>query len=77
MLKKETINLISNIYKANTKIDKKRNISIAREKVELLRLFLRLGRDLRVISFKQYVDLNLLLESISKQLTAWQKSEEK
>lgn len=75
MLKKETINLISNIYKANSKTDKWKNILQSREKVELIRLYIRLGRDLKVISLNRYIELNILLESISKQLTAWWKSQ--
>lgn len=73
-IKKEIINLISNIYKANSKIDKKRNISTSREKVELLRLYFRLSRDLKIINLNNYIEINLLLESISKQLYAWEKS---
>ena len=73
-IKKEIINLISNIYKANSKTDKKRNISTSREKVELLRLYLRLSKDLKIINLNKYIDINLLLESISKQLYAWEKS---
>jgi hypothetical protein len=34
--------LLANIYKANSRIDKSNNIAIAREKVEVLRLYLRL-----------------------------------
>jgi hypothetical protein len=73
-IKKEIINLISNIYKANSKIDKKINISTSREKVELLRLYFRLSKDLKIINLNKYIDINLLLESISKQLYAWEKS---
>ncbi len=73
-IKKEIINLISNIYKANSKIDKKSNISISREKVELLRLYFRLAKDLKIINLNKYIEINLLLESISKQLFSWEKS---
>jgi len=73
-IKREIINLISNIYKANRKKDKTKNIALWREKVELLRLYFRLWKDLKIISLKKFIDINVLLESISKQLTAWQKS---
>ena len=73
-IKREIINLISNIYKANRKKDKTKNIVLSREKVELLRLYFRLWKDLRIISLKKFIDINVLLESISKQLTAWEKS---
>ena len=72
--KKEIINMISNIYKANRKKDKTKNIVLSREKVELLRLYFRLWKDLKIINLKKFIDINVLLESISKQLTAWEKS---
>jgi len=74
IIKREIINLISNIYKANRKKDKTKNIILSREKVELLRLYFRLWKDLKIISLKKFIDINVLLESISKQLTAWEKS---
>jgi hypothetical protein len=39
-----------------------------------LKLLLRLWKDLNVISLKKYADTSLIIESISKQLTSWQKS---
>ena len=74
VIKKEIINMISNIYKANRKKDKTKNIVLSREKVELLRLYFRLWKDLKIISLKKFIEINVLLESISKQLTAWEKS---
>ena len=71
-IKKEVINLISNIYKVNYKTDKSRNIATAREKIELLRLYFRLSRDLKIISLNKYIEVNVLVESVSKQLTAWE-----
>jgi hypothetical protein len=46
----------------------------AREQVEIIRLHIRLLRDQRQISIEQFTDLNELVESISKQVTAWQKA---
>jgi len=74
VIKREIINLISNIYKANRKKDKTKNIILSREKVELLRLYFRLWKDLKIINLKKLIDINVLLESISKQLTAWEKN---
>jgi len=74
VIKREIINLISNIYKANRKKDKTKNIILSREKVELLRLYFRLWKDLKIINLKKFIDINVLLESISKQLTAWEKN---
>lgn len=73
-IKKEIINLITNIYKANSKMDKIKNISLSREKIELLRLYFRLSKDLKIININKFVEINLFIESISKQLRAWEKS---
>ena len=73
-IKKEIIELIASIYKANSQTDKKMSITVSREKVEILRLYFRLSRDLKILNLHKYIEINLLLESISKQLYSWQKS---
>lgn len=72
-IKKETIEMIRNIYRANSVQFKKDIIQSARENIETIRLFLRLLMDLHQISLKKFVFLNEKIESVSKQLTAWQK----
>jgi hypothetical protein len=73
-IKKETIEMITNIYRANSSRNKGPLIESAREHVETIRLYLRLTHDLKQISLSKFVRLNEKIESISKQLTAWQKS---
>ncbi|OGU54369.1 MAG: hypothetical protein A2V66_02275, partial [Ignavibacteria bacterium RBG_13_36_8] len=68
-LKKEMIELITLIYRANTKIEKKNVLQEARERIEVVRLFVRLLKDLHQISIKQQVHLNVHIENVSKQLT--------
>jgi hypothetical protein len=73
-LKKETIEMITNIYRANSRVDKAPLIQKARENVEVIRLYLRLIKDLHQINVSAFVSINELIESVSKQLAAWQKS---
>ena len=73
-IKKETINMITNIFRANSSYSKRAIIQSARENVETIRLFLRLLKDLKQIDLKKFVYLNEKIESVSKQLSAWQKS---
>ncbi len=68
--KNEAIDLITNIYRANSSRQKKRLLQSARENVEVIRLYLRLTRDLKQVSLKKFISLNKKIESISKQLTA-------
>ncbi len=73
-LKNESLELVINIYKANkaVKADRVDCIGAARENVEVIRLMLRLTRDLQVIGNKAFVFLNKKLEDVSVQLAGWQ-----
>ena len=74
-LKKETIALITNIYRANCVAVKGTYLAGARENAEVVRLYLRLLKDLRQISVKQLVLFNSRLENVSRQLAGWHKSQ--
>ncbi len=74
-IKKEAIEMITDIYRANSSFSKKPHIEKAREKIETIRIFFRLSRDLRQIGLKRFVDINEKIENVSKQLFAWQKSQ--
>jgi hypothetical protein len=73
-LKKETIELLTLIYRANVKRDKQEVLQEARERIEVIRLFIRLIKDMQQISVKQFVQINEVIENVSKQLTGWQKA---
>ena len=73
-LKKETVELITLIFRANSKKDKFDVLQAAREHIEVIRLFIRLMKDLKQISLKKFVQVNKQVENVSKQLTGWQKS---
>lgn len=73
-LKNETVDMITNIYRANSREEKVSVIRNARENVEVIRLYLRLLRDLNQISIRKFVDLNGQVESVSRQLTGWEKA---
>jgi len=73
-IKKETIEMIVNIYRANSRKDKVGHIVKARENIEVIRVLLRLLRDLKQVNIKKFASLNDKCESVSKQLTAWHKS---
>ena len=73
-LKKETTELIANIYRANCSQNKKDLIQAARENIEIVRLYVRLIKDLKQIALPKFVGINEIIESVSKQLSFWQKS---
>ncbi len=73
-LKKETIALLTLIYRANVTREKDEVLQKARENIEVIRLFIRLMKDMRQISVKQFVQINESVENVSRQLSGWQKS---
>lgn len=74
-IKKELVELIVNVYRANSRENKLLLITAARENVEVARLELRLLHDLKQLKLETFVDLSEKLESISKQLAAWENSQ--
>ncbi len=76
-LKKETIELIKLIYRANRIRNKADAIGEAREHIEVIRILIRLMKDIRQISLKQFVSINEKVENVSRQLAGWYKSQKK
>lgn len=74
-LKKETIELLTLIYRANSKYQKAEILQTAREQIEVIRLLIRLMKDMKQISLGKFVKINVVVENVSKQLTGWQKSQ--
>ena len=54
-LKKETLELITLIYRANSKQEKWETLQTAREKIEVIRLFIRLMKNLKQINLEKVV----------------------
>ncbi len=76
-LKKETIELITLIYRANSRRDKTATLQTAREHIEVIRLLIRLMKDMHQISLKRFVGINQQVENVSKQLAGWHRSQMK
>lgn len=75
-LKKELIDMLILIYKANMVTDKVGHIAQAREKIAVVKIYLRLLCDLKQISIKQFAQTAEMSESVSKQLASWYKIQE-
>jgi len=63
------------IYRANSKYQKAEILQTAREQIEVIRLLIRLMKDMKQISLGKFVKINVVVENVSKQLTGWQKSQ--
>ncbi len=67
-IKQEVIDLIICIYRANSHKEKQDYLEGARGHIEVVRLLIRLCKDLMEINLKDFVVINQMIESISKQL---------
>jgi len=74
-LKDETLEMIMNIFRANSRQQKKEVIQRARENIEVIRVLLRLTKDLKQININKFVTINEKIENVSKQLAGWQKAQ--
>lgn len=70
-LKEDVGELQLNIYRASIRPEKVPHVVAARERVEAIRMKIRLLRDLGQIPMNNMARLITSLESISKQLSAW------
>ena len=73
-LSKECVQIVVLIFRANVARDKAAHLLELVERVEVVNLLIRLSRDLRFVSTKQYAAAVALTASIGKQATAWRKS---
>lgn len=56
-LKKETIELLILIFRANSRKDKYEVLQEARERIEVIRLLIRLIKDMQQINVKRFVEV--------------------
>ena len=76
-LKKDILEMMLNLYRTNSKADKRELIGVCRENIEGIRIQVRILFDLKQLSLKQYSRISVDIESVSKQLVAWKQYEEK
>lgn len=73
-LRHEMLELLLDIYRANVSDDKRLNLERARMRVEAVRILVRLCKDTKIVGIQKFVELNVKIEEISKQLTGWSRS---
>ena len=70
-MKRDAMELVRSIYRANRSLEKKRFLEEYLEQFELLKLEIRIAHDLRVLGLKNYADFSVLMDNIGKQVTGW------
>lgn len=73
-MKRDGINLVRSIYRANRSKEKRQYLEEFLDNFEILKLEVRLCKDLKLISIKQLTEISKLLDIIGKQATAWKNS---
>lgn len=76
-MKKEAISLIRNIYRANKTYNKTQYLQQILDDLEVLKLEFRLCRDMKLISIWDYVWVFQTMETIWKQVNAWNNASKK
>lgn len=71
----ECVEIITLIFKANIALNKVPYIENLLEHVQVVELLLRLSRDMRFISIKQYTNVIDITDQIGKQSTGWKKQQ--
>ncbi len=73
-MKHEAISLVRNIYRANKHRDKRPYLEQFLDDIEVLKLELRLCRDMKLISVKKYAEVFESIGNIARQVNGWKKS---
>ncbi|MCC8187978.1 MAG: four helix bundle protein [Bacteroides sp.] len=72
-IKRDSMQLIRHIYRANTAEEKAKHLAAFADDFELIKLQIRLCHDMRIISTKHYAETVELMNLIGKQITGWYK----
>lgn len=73
-MKKETMEMMTLIYRANTRNDRKEVLIEARERLEVIRLYVRLMKDLKQINVRKFAQLNTNIELVSRPFVGFEKT---
>ncbi len=76
-LNKDAIDLCTTIYTAYRENDKQLLLKQYAGLLDRIKMQLRLCADFKLLSFKQQANLALRLDNLTRQVSAWQKSERK
>ena len=76
-IENSALGVLEGIIVANNELDKEEALKKTSVELEKLRIFMRLAKDLKFVSFKQYEYVSGLINEIGKMLGGWIKSSQK
>ena len=74
-MKRDGIQLVRSIYRANKAKDKRVYLEAFLDDFEVLKLEIRLCVDLKIMSIKKQAELSRMMTSIGKQITGWRNAQ--
>lgn len=73
-LQKVTADLLLNICRSDNEMDRSHYVMAARENILVLRMLFRMAYDKKQLTMKEWVGVNDHIESVNKQLIAWEET---
>lgn len=73
-VREECVELVVLIYRANCSRNKRPSLELLQERLQVAELLLRLSKDMRLISTKQFAQTVELTDQIGRQASGWLKS---
>ena len=70
-MKKDSIQLVRSIYRANKAKDKLADLESFLDDFELLKFEIRICVDMKILTIKKQAELSNLMDGIGKQITGW------
>jgi hypothetical protein len=72
-LREECIEMVVCVYRANSAKDKVPHLQVLLEKLEVINLMMRLCKDLRLLTVKQFSSMVTITDSLGRQSAGWSK----
>jgi hypothetical protein len=70
-MKRDAIQLVRSIYRANKAKDKKEYLEAFLDDFEILKLEIRLCTDMKILAIRKQAEISLLMDGIGRQITGW------
>jgi hypothetical protein len=74
-MKRDGIQLVRSIYRANKSQNKREYFEQFLDDFEVLKLEIRLFVDMKILSIQKQAELSKLMDSIGKQITGWRNAQ--
>lgn len=74
-MKRDAIQLVRSIYRANKAKDKKQYLEAFLDDFEILKMELRLCTDMKILAIRRQAEISVLMDGIGRQITGWRNAQ--